>query len=42
MGGAGLGGIKGRVDGERRNIKRGADRRRAEHVGAIVIDRSMD
>jgi len=38
----GLGGTGGGVDEERQNVKRGADRGRAEHAGAIVIDRSMD
>jgi len=42
IGGAGLGGMGGGVDGGRWNIERGADRGRAEHMGAIVVDRSMD
>jgi len=42
MGGAGLGGTGGGVDGERRNVERGADRGRAEHAGAVVGDRSVD
>jgi len=41
-GGAGLGGTGGRVDRGRRNIERGADRGRAEHAGAIVVDWSVD
>jgi len=42
MGGAGLGGMGGGVDRERRNIERGADRGRAEHAEAVVVDRSVD
>jgi len=42
MGGAGLGGTGGRVNGRRQNIERGADRGRAECMGAVVVDRSMD
>jgi len=38
MGGAGLGGTGGGVDGERRNVEREADRGRAEHTGAVVVD----
>ena len=30
------------MDGGRRNIEREADRGRAEHAGAVVVDRSMD
>jgi len=41
-GGAGLGGTGGRVDWGRQNIERGVDQGRAEHIGAIVIDQSMD
>jgi len=41
-GGAGLGGMGGGVDGERRNVERGTDRGRAERAGAVVVDRSMD
>jgi len=32
----------GRVDGGTWNVKRGADRGRAEHAGAVVVDRSVD
>jgi len=42
MGGVGLSGTGGGVDGGRRNIEREADRGRAEHMGAIVVDWSMD
>jgi len=41
-GGAGLGGTGGRVDEGRQNVKRGADRGRAECMGAVVVDQSMD
>jgi len=41
-GGAGLGGTGGGVDGGRRNVKREADRGRAECAGAVVSDRSVD
>jgi len=41
-GGAGLGGTGGGVDGGRRNVERGADQGRAERVGAVVVDWSVD
>jgi len=40
--GAGLGGTGGGVDRGRRNIERGVDWGRAERVGAVVIDQSVD
>jgi len=30
------------VDGERRNVERGADRGGAERAGVVVVDQSMD
>jgi len=42
MGGVGLGGMGDRVDRGRQNVERGADRGRAERVGAIVVDWSVD
>jgi len=41
-GGADLGGTGGGVDRGRWNVERGADQGRAECMGAIIIERSVD